>query len=176
MYTSDLKRALLPPIPLSHLPVSLLLVQFGHEGTGRRRPTSHLKNHPTHLLIGSGDGNLHTYCLDIANGIVSIGEQKLIPLGPTKPVFVTPFRPWSEQGGVGEQSVLACGTRPVVLYWENSRLKHSPLVRKVSDTRKQHDILDRSRANRVSVLCVLLIPKTFRLPSSSRRSRNAKAR
>ena len=131
LHIADLVCPLFVPISLPHLPVSLLLCQWGLGDPSRRQPTVISKTHPTHLLVGLGNGNLHVYGLNFAHGLATVGEQKLISLGSTKPVFIAPFRLPPEEGGTDKQNVLACGSRPVVLYWENGRLKHSPLVRKV---------------------------------------------
>ncbi|KAF8526426.1 CPSF A subunit region-domain-containing protein [Gautieria morchelliformis] len=130
VHAAELMRPFLPSLSLPHLPVSLLLCQFGLGGASRRRPIGHSKNHPTHLLAGLGDGNLHVYGLDVVDNLANVCEQRLIPLGSTKPVFMTSFRPLQMDSGVSEHSVLASGSRPVVLYWDNGRLKHSALVRK----------------------------------------------
>jgi hypothetical protein len=132
IHAAELMRPFLPSLSLPHLPVSLLLCQFGLDSTNRRRPVGHSKNHPTHLLVGLGDGNLHVYGLDVVDNLAKVCEQRLIPLGSTKPVFMTPFRPLQRDGGVSNHIVLASGSRPVVLYWDSGRLKHSALVRKVS--------------------------------------------
>jgi DNA damage-binding protein 1 len=134
VHAAELMRPLLSSISLPHLPVSLLLCQFGFDSTSRRRPIGHSKNHPTHILVGLGDGNLHVYSLDAVDGVANVGEQRVIPLGSTKPVSITPISPL-QSAGVSEQCVLASGSRPIVLYWDNGRLKHSPLVRKVSATK-----------------------------------------
>lgn len=134
VHAAELTRPLLPSIPLPHLPVSLLLCQFGLVSASRRRPIGHTRNHPTHILVGLGDGNLHVYSLNVVNDLANVGEQRLIPLGLTRPVFMTSFRSLPMEGCVSEQSILASGSRPVVLYWDGGRLKHSPLVRKVSVT------------------------------------------
>lgn len=134
MHTAELMRPFLPSISLPHLPVSLLLCQFGLGSTGRRRSNGHSKNHPSHILVGLGDGTLHVYGVDVVDGVANVGEQRVIPLGSTKPVFMTPVGPL-QSTSVNELCVLASGSRPVVLYWDSGRLKHSPLVRKVSATK-----------------------------------------
>jgi hypothetical protein len=126
----DLTHLALPSIPLPHLPVSLLLGQFGLEGTNRRPPTEHSKTYPSHLLIGLGDGNLHVLSLNFVQYVANVMEQKVIPLGTTRPVFLSTFRLSIDGVNVGAQCIMAHGTIPAVLYWDNGRLKHS-LIRKV---------------------------------------------
>lgn len=131
LHAAELTRPFLPTISLPHLPISLLLCQFGLGSASRRRPIGHSKNHPTHILIGLGDGNLHVYGLDVVDGLAVVGEQRLISLGLTRAVFLTPIYPPPKEGNVTEQNVLASGSRHIVLYWDSGRLKYSPLVRKV---------------------------------------------
>lgn len=128
---ADLMSTVLPPTPMPHLPVSLLLSQFTPEESDRRRPIGYSKNHPTHLLVGLGDGNVHAYSLNFAPGQATIVDDKLIPLGSTRPAILVPIRT-SLGSNDNQRCVFVSGGIPAVLYWHNGRLKHSPLVRKVS--------------------------------------------
>ncbi|KAF8516138.1 CPSF A subunit region-domain-containing protein [Hysterangium stoloniferum] len=128
--TVDLMRVALLPIPLPHLPVSIILCQFGLEGKNRRKSVSSSRNYPSHLLVGLGDGNLHVYSLNFLEYDANVMDQKVIPLGSTRPVFLSSFHHSIDDVKVGEQCIVACGTVSAVLYWDNGRLKHSPLVRK----------------------------------------------
>lgn len=119
---------------MPHLPVSVLLCQFGQDAAGKRRTSGYSKNQPSELLVACGDGSVYAYSLTFAEGRASITDQKVIHLGSTRPAFLFPIQ--THLGNtLGQKCVLASGTVPVVIYYSNGRLKHSPLIRKVRHIR-----------------------------------------
>lgn len=122
---NNLVSTVIPPIIVPQLPVSLLLCQFGASDS-----LNGVGGFPTHLLIGLGDGNLHVHGLSIPDGQMRLEDYKVIPVGSTRPVYLTPFRTSAQQANNCSYNVLAYGAMPTILYWDNKRLKHSPLVPK----------------------------------------------
>jgi DNA damage-binding protein 1 len=99
---------------LSSTPRSLLLYNFISDG-------SESSVHP-HLLIGLTDGSIASFVYKDDQLL----DQKLVSIG-SLPVSIRSCR-------IGtKQTVLACGSRTAILFWEKERLIYSPLILKVGE-------------------------------------------
>jgi len=87
---------------LSHAPRSVLLWKFGAKNTSR-----------LHALIGTANGNLLIAKLDVEGASLNVKPRRTLSLG-TRPVDVEGF---SDTG----EHVVACGSRAIVLSWEEDR-------------------------------------------------------
>ena len=87
---------------LSHAPRSVLLWKFGAKNTSR-----------LHALIGTANGNLLIAKLDVKGPNLDVTTRRTLSLG-TRPVDVQGF---SDTG----EHVVACGSRAIVLSWEEDR-------------------------------------------------------
>jgi len=126
---SLVRRAADGPMPtiastlaLSSTPRSLLLYNF----------TSDISASSTnpHLLIGLADGSIASFVYKNDQLL----DQKLVSIG-SLPVSMRPCR-------IGtRQTVLACGSRTTILFWEKERLTYSPLILKVSEQVVECDLV-----------------------------------
>jgi DNA damage-binding protein 1 len=99
-------------LALSSTPRSLLLYNFTSDGLESNV-------HP-HLLIGLTDGSIASFVYKNDQLL----DQKLVSIG-SLPVSMRSCR-------IGtKQTVLACGSRTAILFWEKERLMYSPLILKV---------------------------------------------
>lgn len=97
------------------LPRSLLFHNFGH-GTSSKGEDYH-----PHLLVGLGDGTLVSYSFRSK----ALGDARVISLGDIPlSLSICPGR--------DRTSLIACGSRTSVLFWERETLRHSPVTLKVA--------------------------------------------
>lgn len=98
---------------LPSAPRSLLLYNFTSDDS---------KFSNVHLLIGLTDGSIASFLYRNDQLL----DQKLVSIG-SLPVTMRSCR-------IGaRQTVLACGSRTAILFWEKERLMYSPLILKVCD-------------------------------------------
>lgn len=99
---------------LSSTPRSLLMYNFESDGPG--------SSINPHLLVGLTDGSIASFVYKNDQLL----DQKLVSIG-SLPVSMRSCR-------IGtRQTVLACGSRTAILFWEKERLMYSPLILKVSE-------------------------------------------
>lgn len=87
---------------LSHAPRSVLLWKFGAKNTSR-----------LHALVGTVNGNLLIAKLEVQGPNINVRMRRTLSLG-TRPVDIEGFSDTSE-------NVMACGSRAIVLSWEEDR-------------------------------------------------------
>ena len=87
---------------LPHAPRSVLLWKFGAKNTSR-----------LHALVGTANGNLLIAKLEVEGATLNVKTRRTLSLG-TRPVEIESF------SGTGE-NVMACGSRAIVLSWEEDR-------------------------------------------------------
>lgn len=94
---------------LSHAPRSVLLWKFGAKDVSR-----------LHALIGTANGNLLIAKLEVKGPNLDVKTRRTLSLG-TRPVEVQGSSDTGEHDlhGVGE--VTACGSRAIVLSWDEDR-------------------------------------------------------
>jgi DNA damage-binding protein 1 len=101
-----------PSLPA--LPRSLLLHNFG-QSTRTKDPDYH-----PYLLVGLTDGTVVSFAFQNKELV----DQNIFSLGEL-PVFLSPCQVDSRK------TVITCGSRASILFWERETLHHSPVILKV---------------------------------------------
>lgn len=118
VYSTDLSNSsvVCQTPSLRALPRFLFFHNFGHDTNSKG------ENYHPHLLVGLGDGTLVSYPFRAK----TLGDPRVISLGDV-PISL------SVCPGDDRKSLIACGSRTSVLFWERETLRHSPVTLKVAN-------------------------------------------